>query len=65
MISFSLCGGVWDSSHRPKCLRIFLITSGWSIKLMISRVYSVRSTAVWDASDVAKARISLQLSCMI
>ena len=38
MISFfpwSLPGGAWDSSHRPRCCRIFLITSGWSTKLMI------------------------------
>ena len=25
----------WDSSQRPRCSRIFLMTSGWSMKLMM------------------------------
>jgi hypothetical protein len=30
-----LSGGVWDSSQRPRCSRIFVMTSGWSMKLMM------------------------------
>jgi hypothetical protein len=31
----SLSRGAWDSSHSLKCCRIFLITSTWSMKVMM------------------------------